>query len=85
MIDRALLALLSTQPVSGVLLAERLNISRSAVWKRIQQLRDAGFEIETKSGEGYFLKHPVEWLDQKYICNALNPSAKNLLGGFYIT
>ena len=84
MTDRALLALLSTQPVSGVLLAERLSISRSAVWKRIQQLRDIGFEIETKSGQGYFLKYPVEWLDQKRIVDALNPSVKKLLGDFHI-
>jgi len=84
LIDRGLLALLSMHPVSGVQLAERLDISRSAVWKRIQHLRDAGFEIATKSGQGYFLKHPVEWLDQKRICNALDSAAKKLLGDFCI-
>ncbi|MEO8000487.1 MAG: biotin--[acetyl-CoA-carboxylase] ligase [Arenimonas sp.] len=84
MIDRSLLALLSVEPISGVLLAERLGISRSAVWKRIQHLRDAGFEIETKSGQGYFLKHPVEWLDQQRICNALDAMAKKQLGDFHV-
>ncbi len=84
MIDRALLLLLSQKPVSGMLLAEQLGISRSAVWKRIQHLREGGFEIETKSGQGYFLKYPVEWLDQDRICLHLNNAAKKQLGDFHI-
>lgn len=84
MIDRELLELISGEPVSGVVLAERLGIGRSAVWKRIQQLRDAGFEIETKSGQGYFLKHAIEWLDKDRICKGLGDNAKNLLGDFAI-
>ncbi len=84
MIDRALLAMLSVQPISGVQLAERLDMTRGAVWKRVQHLRAAGFEIATKSGQGYFLKHPVEWLDQKRICDALDAKAEKLLGDFRI-
>jgi BirA family transcriptional regulator, biotin operon repressor / biotin---[acetyl-CoA-carboxylase] ligase len=83
-IDRVLLDLLSDKPVSGVALAEQIGISRSAVWKRIQHLRDAGFEIETKSGQGYFLKHAIEWLDQGRICESLNERAKKQLGDFRI-
>jgi len=83
-IDRALLLLLSKKPASGVALAEQLGVSRSAVWKRIQHLRANGFEIETKSGQGYFLKYPVEWLDQDRICHHLDSSAKKQLGDFHI-
>lgn len=83
-IDRALLGLMSQKPVSGVVLATHLGISRSAVWKRIQQLRDSGFEIETQSGQGYFLKHPIEWLDQNRICDYLSNAAKKQLGDFHI-
>jgi BirA family biotin operon repressor/biotin-[acetyl-CoA-carboxylase] ligase len=83
-IDRALLSLISGQPVSGVVLAEQLGISRSAVWKRIQHLRDAGFEIETKVGHGYFLTAPLEWLDKESICRDLNAATKKLLGDFHI-
>ena len=83
-IDRALLLLLSQEPVSGVALAEQLGISRSAIWKRIQHLRENGFEIETKSGQGYFLKYPLEWLDQDRICHHLHNSAKKQLGDFHI-
>jgi BirA family transcriptional regulator, biotin operon repressor / biotin---[acetyl-CoA-carboxylase] ligase len=84
MLDRTLLALLSQQPISGEVLAGQLGVGRSAVWKRIQQLRDAGLEIETKSGQGYFLKQAIEWLDEKRIRDSLSAEAKNLLGDFYI-
>jgi BirA family transcriptional regulator, biotin operon repressor / biotin---[acetyl-CoA-carboxylase] ligase len=83
-IDHNLLRLISDTTITGVVLAEHLGISRSAVWKRIQTLRDAGFEIETKPGQGYFLKTPVEWLDQDRICSHLNAAAKNQLGDFHI-
>ncbi len=49
---RALLDALSAGPVSGPAIATELGVSRNAVWKRIEELRDAGFGIE--SGEsGY--------------------------------
>lgn len=84
MIDRTLLDLMSQKPVSGVVLAEQLGISRSAIWKRIQHLRDAGFDIQTKSGEGYFLEYPIEWLDKNTICRNLTATAKQALGDFKI-
>jgi BirA family transcriptional regulator, biotin operon repressor / biotin---[acetyl-CoA-carboxylase] ligase len=84
MLDRKLLALLSKQPISGVVLAEQLGIGRSAVWKRIEQLRDAGCDIETKSGQGYFLKQPIEWLEEDRIRDELSSEAKKMLGDFYI-
>lgn len=82
--DRSLLSLISERPVSGVVLAEQLGISRSAIWKRIQQLRDAGFEIETKAGRGYFLSSPIEWLDKSGIQHDLNTTAKKLSGDFHV-
>ena len=47
---RDVLAALADGPVSGPALAERLGVSRAAVWKHVEALRDSGFEIE--SGEG---------------------------------
>ncbi|WP_339102885.1 biotin--[acetyl-CoA-carboxylase] ligase [Haloterrigena salinisoli] len=44
---RAILEALSDGPVSGPELAESLDVSRAAVWKQIDGLRDAGFEIES--------------------------------------
>ncbi len=47
-----LLSLLSTGPISGPEMASQLNISRAAIWKYIEQLRDQGFTIES-TPEGY--------------------------------
>ncbi|QSW99673.1 biotin--[acetyl-CoA-carboxylase] ligase [Haloterrigena alkaliphila] len=44
---RAILEALSDGPVSGPDLADSLDISRAAVWKHIDGLREADFEIES--------------------------------------
>ncbi|MCS7338018.1 MAG: biotin--[acetyl-CoA-carboxylase] ligase [Verrucomicrobiae bacterium] len=41
--------------VSGVELAQRLGISRAAVWARIEELRRLGYEIEASPVHGYRL------------------------------
>ncbi|MDX8396787.1 MAG: biotin--[acetyl-CoA-carboxylase] ligase [Mariprofundaceae bacterium] len=46
----------SQQTISGHLLAQELGISRSAVWKSIDQLRKQGANIEAVNGQGYQLK-----------------------------
>lgn len=49
---RALLAALAAGPVGGPELAEDLGISRAAVWKQVEALREAGFGIES-TDDGY--------------------------------
>ncbi len=39
--------------ISGQTLCESLHVSRTAVWKAINQLRDEGYEIESAPGRGY--------------------------------
>ncbi|SER80567.1 biotin--[acetyl-CoA-carboxylase] ligase [Natrinema salaciae] len=51
---RAILEALTDGPVSGPALAENLDISRAAVWKHIEGLREAAFEIES-GPDGYEL------------------------------
>ncbi len=51
---QAVLETLAAGPVSGPALADDLEISRAAVWKHVESLRDAGFEIES-TGTGYVL------------------------------
>ncbi|MDF9744044.1 biotin--[acetyl-CoA-carboxylase] ligase [Natrinema salsiterrestre] len=51
---RAILEALAEGPVSGPALADELGISRAAVWKHIDGLRAADFEIESGSN-GYEL------------------------------
>jgi len=41
--------------VSGEDLSEHLNVSRTAIWKNIKSLREAGYEIESLTNRGYKL------------------------------
>lgn len=42
--------------VSGQELCTKLGVSRTAVWKVINQLKEEGYEIEAVSGRGYMIK-----------------------------
>ncbi len=42
--------------VSGQHISELLGISRTAIWKHVRQLRNAGYYIEASSGSGYRLR-----------------------------
>lgn len=48
--------------VSGGDLAQRLGISRAAIWARIEELRTLGYEIEASPHEGYRLMHAPDLL-----------------------
>lgn len=52
---------------SGEELAAQLSISRTAVWKRLQQLEDWGLTAEALPGRGYRLAAPVDLLDAEDI------------------
>ena len=45
-----------SQPISGQELADQLNISRTAIWKAINNLKDAGYQITSQPRTGYFLE-----------------------------
>jgi len=51
--------------LSGTEISKALGISRSAIWKHIQSLRRAGYQIEAKPARGYRLiavpAHPTQW------------------------
>ncbi|TQQ82955.1 biotin--[acetyl-CoA-carboxylase] ligase [Halonotius terrestris] len=49
---RELLAAFAEGPATGPALAEELGVSRAAVWKQVEALRDDGFEIES-TPDGY--------------------------------
>lgn len=51
---RSILEAIADGPVSGPDLAADLEVSRAAVWKHVDELRDAGFEIES-GPDGYEL------------------------------
>jgi BirA family biotin operon repressor/biotin-[acetyl-CoA-carboxylase] ligase len=54
------LAALAEGPVSGPELADRLDISRAAVWKHVETLRETGVEISS-GDEGYELQSVPEF------------------------
>lgn len=60
-------------PVSGGQLAKELCISRNAIWKAIEQLREEGFEIEAKSRQGYRLISQDNRLVEAVILKELLP------------
>lgn len=57
---RAILAALDDGPVAGPALAEELDVSRAAVWKHVEALREAGFEIDS-GPDGYSLGSVPEY------------------------
>ena len=77
--ERLLLQRLATGPVSGDLLAREAGLTRAAVWKRIESLRDAGLPVAAVPGRGYRLEQPLDLLDADAIRAALpNPIASQL-------
>ena len=49
----------SADSVSGQELCRQLGVSRTAVWKAMNQLRESGYEIEAVQNKGYrLLKAP---------------------------
>ena len=51
---------LAEGPASGPAVAETLGVSRAAVWKHVEALREAGFEVESREN-GYVLTNVPEF------------------------
>lgn len=69
-----ILALLrnSEEYVSGQQLCDRFGVTRTAVWKVINQLKEEGYQIESVSGRGYRLvEEPEDILSQSEIASRL--------------
>ena len=69
----AVLALLRQQEgfVSGQEMSRRLQISRAAVWKAIQALREEGYQVESVNNRGYRLTAATPLLRKGEILEAL--------------
>lgn len=57
--------------ISGEEIARRLGVSRTAVWKHIRELREAGYDISSQSRNGYTLKEVPDRLLPGEIKNGL--------------
>lgn len=65
--ERELLQRLIEGPVSGDALARDAGLTRAAVWKRIEALREGGLRIDAQAGRGYALADSIELLDAERI------------------
>ncbi len=63
--------------VSGSVLAARLGVTRAAIWKQVEALRECGAPIEASAGRGYRLSWPIEWLDVARIAAELDPAQRS--------
>lgn len=66
--NNVLLALLDCKDhLSGGELAEKLGVSRNAVWKSVKALQAEGFDIKAVPNRGYFLNSSVSVLNETVI------------------
>ncbi|MFT5207653.1 MAG: BirA family biotin operon repressor/biotin-[acetyl-CoA-carboxylase] ligase [Candidatus Omnitrophota bacterium] len=65
LIVRALLG--NKEPLSGAKLSAELGLSRTAIWKRVLGLKEAGFDICSHKGQGYELRQTPKHLTSEEI------------------
>lgn len=83
-VDRDLLLRLAAGPVSGAELARETGLTRAAMWKRIEALREAGVDIEARPGQGYALARTPDWLDAQAVRAALPAPLRAGLAGLEV-
>jgi len=69
--ERDVLVRLMAGPVSGDVLAQEAGLTRAAMWKRVEALREAGVEIDAQPGRGYALRHVPELLEVDALLDAM--------------
>jgi BirA family biotin operon repressor/biotin-[acetyl-CoA-carboxylase] ligase len=82
--DRELLRRLQAGPATGDELAAAGGLTRAAIWKRVEALREAGIDIVARPGRGYALAQPLEWLDAAAIRAALAADCRARLAGLEV-
>ena len=55
----------SGEIVSGGFIANKLNISRNAVWKNINLLKNEGYDISSIKNRGYMLNSDISYLNKE--------------------
>lgn len=76
--SRLLAALSADNFISGTRLGELLGVSRTAVWKQIQQLEQLGIEVITQRQQGYKLAAPLSLFNKAVIGQQLKENASQL-------
>ena len=60
-----------TQPLSGEEISRQLEVSRTAIWKHIQALKNEGYNIESVPKRGYILREAPDRLFPQEILSHL--------------
>ncbi|MGO1923355.1 MAG: biotin--[acetyl-CoA-carboxylase] ligase [Jeotgalicoccus sp.] len=60
--------------LSGARLAEQLGVSRTAVWKNIQQLKEDGYNITAVTNKGYKLIEPSSRINESLLAGTVEKS-----------
>lgn len=74
--DRELLTRLIAGPASGDALAQASGLTRAAIWKKVQALREAGVAIDAQAGRGYALAQPLQLLEGEAILARIAPAQR---------
>lgn len=82
--ERVLRELAGGTGLSGAVLAQRLGVTRTAIWKDVERLRALGVAVDAVAGRGYRLARPVELLDARRIAAGLGSDARALLRGIEV-
>lgn len=61
--------------ISGTALAERLGVSRTAVWKNIQQLKEDGYNITAVTNKGYKLVKTSSRINESLLAGTVEKSS----------
>jgi BirA family transcriptional regulator, biotin operon repressor / biotin---[acetyl-CoA-carboxylase] ligase len=70
---------------SGEELGRLLGVSRAAVWKRLQQIRQRfGIEVDAVKGRGYRFREPLDLLDEAQILQNLGDEHRTNMGRLHI-
>ena len=69
--DELLSLLSTTEYLSGEMLCQKLGMTRAAVWKRMEKLREEGYQIEGVGKRGYRLEPTPDSLLPAYVSKAL--------------
>lgn len=82
--ERELVLRLCEGPISGDALAKASGLTRAAIWKRVQALREAGLPVQAQPGRGYALDGTLDLLDAQAIAGALPSVARDELAAIEV-
>lgn len=70
--------------LSGAAVAARAGVTRAAIWKQIEALRERGVPVESRGAAGYRVPWPLQMLDARKIRATLPPPLRHRLGALEV-